>query len=74
MPHPIDVMVGKRIRLRRVQLGLSQQSWPRTGVTFQQVQKSKTAQSRELQPALRDIGCVGSADRFFLHGLGARRP
>jgi len=38
---------------------------------IQQVQKyEKRHQSRELQPALRDIGCVGSADRFFLHGLG----
>jgi len=47
MPHPIDVMVGKRIRLRRVQLGLSQtELGKKLGVTFQQVQKYENGANR----------------------------
>src|SRR5262249_15649251 len=47
MPHPIDVMVGKRIRLRRVQLGLSQtELGQKLGVTFQQVQKYENGTNR----------------------------
>ena len=47
MPHPIDVMVGKRIRLRRVQLGLSQtELGQKLGVTFQQVQKYENGANR----------------------------
>jgi transcriptional regulator with XRE-family HTH domain len=47
MPHPIDVMVGKRIRLRRVQLGLSQtELGQKLGVTFQQIQKYENGTNR----------------------------
>ena len=47
MPHPIDVMVGKRIRLRRVQLGLSQtELGHKLGVTFQQMQKYENGTNR----------------------------
>jgi transcriptional regulator with XRE-family HTH domain len=47
MPHPIDVMVGKRIRLRRVQMGLSQtELGKKLGVTFQQVQKYENGANR----------------------------
>ena len=38
-PHPIDVHVGSRVRLRRTLLGLSQPALGDTlGVSFQQVQ------------------------------------
>jgi transcriptional regulator with XRE-family HTH domain len=47
MPHPIDAMVGKRMRLRRVQLGLSQtELGQKLGVTFQQVQKYENGTNR----------------------------
>jgi len=47
MPHPVDVMVGKRIRLRRVQLGLSQtELGHKLGVTFQQIQKYENGTNR----------------------------
>jgi len=40
MPHPVDVHVGKQLRMRRVILGLSQETIGKAiGVTFQQVQK-----------------------------------
>ncbi len=39
-PHPVDVHVGGRVRLRRTLLGMSQQDVGKAlGVTFQQFQK-----------------------------------
>lgn len=39
-PHPIDVHVGKRLRLRRSILGMSQDAIGKAiGVSFQQIQK-----------------------------------
>ena len=39
-PHPIDTHVGKRVRMRRLMLGLSQKDIADPlGLTFQQVQK-----------------------------------
>jgi len=46
-PHDTDVAFGSRIRLRRRQLGLSQdQLAQRAGVTFQQVQKYERGTNR----------------------------
>jgi len=40
MPHSVDVMVGKRVRLRRLQLSFSQTELANVlGLTFRQVQK-----------------------------------
>lgn len=47
MPHPVDVHVGKRLRLRRTILGLSQEAiGSAIGVTFQQVQKYERGVNR----------------------------
>lgn len=46
-PHPIDVHVGSRLRLRRLMLGLSQtQLANRVGLTFQQIQKYERGGNR----------------------------
>lgn len=46
-PHPIDVHVGHRLRLRRVLLGLSQQRLADClGLSFQQVQKYEKGTNR----------------------------
>ena len=46
-PDPIDKYVGKRVRERRLQAGLSQLALAdRLGVAFQQVQKYETAANR----------------------------
>jgi transcriptional regulator with XRE-family HTH domain len=46
-PHPVDVHVGKRLRLRRIILGMSQESiGTAIGVTFQQVQKYERGVNR----------------------------
>jgi transcriptional regulator with XRE-family HTH domain len=47
MPHPTDIHVGKRLRLRRTILGLSQEVVGNAiGVTFQQVQKYERGVNR----------------------------
>jgi len=46
-PNPVDVHVGKRVRLRRTLLGLSQEKLGAAlGLTFQQVQKYERGTNR----------------------------
>jgi transcriptional regulator with XRE-family HTH domain len=46
-PHPLDIALGLRVRLRRNELGLSQAKLAKaTGITFQQVQKYETGTNR----------------------------
>ena len=46
-PHPVDVHVGSRIRMRRTLLGMSQTSLgEKLGLTFQQVQKYESGANR----------------------------
>lgn len=46
-PNPIDVHVGSRVRLRRMMLGMSQETFGEAlGVTFQQVQKYEKGANR----------------------------
>jgi transcriptional regulator with XRE-family HTH domain len=46
-PDPVDVHVGKRVRLRRTLLGMSQQELGEAlGLTFQQVQKYERGTNR----------------------------
>jgi transcriptional regulator with XRE-family HTH domain len=59
MPHPIDVIVGKRIRLRRLQLSLSQTDLGvKLGVAFQQVQKYEKGTNRVSCSRLYDISKI----------------
>lgn len=47
MAHPVDIFVGKKLRLRRKLLGLSQEAVANAvGVTFQQVQKYERGVNR----------------------------
>ncbi len=46
-PHPVDVHVGGRVRLRRKLLGMSQTDLGKAlGVTFQQIQKNERGFNR----------------------------
>ncbi|MGB8601547.1 MAG: helix-turn-helix transcriptional regulator, partial [Rhizomicrobium sp.] len=46
-PHPLDIALGSRIRLRRRELGMSQEQLARQiGITFQQVQKYEHGANR----------------------------
>jgi len=58
-PHPVDVHVGKRLRLRRNMLGLSQEDLGKSiGVTFQQVQKYERGTNRIGSSRLYDIAAM----------------
>lgn len=55
-PNPIDIHVGKRIKLRREILGMSQEKLAaKLGLTFQQVQKYERATNRVGASRLWDI-------------------
>jgi transcriptional regulator with XRE-family HTH domain len=55
-PHPIDMLVGRRIRARRNELSVTQTELAeRLGVTFQQVQKYETGKNRVSCSRLSDI-------------------
>ncbi len=46
-PHPVDIHVGSRVRLRRTVLGMSQEKLGEAiGLTFQQVQKYERGTNR----------------------------
>jgi transcriptional regulator with XRE-family HTH domain len=46
-PHPLDIALGSRVRLRRKELGFSQDQLARAvGITFQQVQKYEHGTNR----------------------------
>lgn len=58
-PHPIDVHVGARVRLRRNMLGLSQGALGEAlGLTFQQVQKYERGANRIGASRLLEIAHV----------------
>jgi transcriptional regulator with XRE-family HTH domain len=58
-PHPIDVHVGSRVRLRRNMLGLSQEKLGEAiGLTFQQVQKYERGANRIGASRLHDLSRV----------------
>jgi transcriptional regulator with XRE-family HTH domain len=71
MAHPVDEYVGKRVRLRRILMGMSQEALGlAVGVTFQQVQKYERGINR--------IGCsrlyqfsqrLGTPISFFFDGF-----
>ncbi len=58
-PHPIDVHVGGRLRIRRTLLGLSQTALgDALGLTFQQVQKYERGANRMGSSRLYDIARI----------------
>ena len=65
--HPIDRYVGKRVRLRRSLLGMSQERLGEClGVTFQQVQKYEGGANRIGASRLYDIaGVLGVPITYF---------
>ncbi len=55
--HPVDVHVGRRFRVRRTLLGLSQEKLGEAlGLTFQQVQKYESGANRISASRLYQIG------------------
>lgn len=59
IPHPIDLHVGKRIRLRRLFLGMNQETLAEhLGLTFQQVQKYEAGANRVSASRLADMARI----------------
>lgn len=72
MYHPTDVHIGRRIRERRITLGISQSALAdKLGITFQQVQKYERGSNRVSGSRLWDISTVLGVDvSYFFDGLG----
>ncbi|MGB0695684.1 MAG: helix-turn-helix domain-containing protein [Rhodospirillaceae bacterium] len=71
-PDPVDVHVGRRLRLRRTLLGMSQEQLANAvGVTFQQIQKYERGSNRVSASRLFDISKVlGVPVAFFFEDIG----
>lgn len=70
-PHPVDRQVGLRIRMRRRELGLSQEKLAEAlGLTFQQVQKYERAANRVSSSKLFEIArALNTNVTYFFDGL-----
>lgn len=78
-PHPVDIHVGSRVRLRRTLRGMSQQRLAgELGLTFQQVQKYERGANRIGASRLYELSEVLDVPpSFFFEGIaatGKRRP
>jgi transcriptional regulator with XRE-family HTH domain len=69
-PHPIDIYVGGRMRLRRTQIGLSQGTLAnKVGVSFQAIQKYEAGNIRISASRLYDVAQVLQVSpAFFFDG------
>ncbi|MGB8842213.1 MAG: helix-turn-helix transcriptional regulator [Aliidongia sp.] len=72
-PNPIDAHVGRRVRLRRILLGLSQERLGAAiGLTFQQIQKYERGTNRIGASRLWELSTVlGVPVQFFFGELAA---
>ncbi|CAN7562013.1 helix-turn-helix domain-containing protein [Phenylobacterium sp. LjRoot225] len=70
-PHPVDRHVGLRIRMRRKELGISQEKLADAlGLTFQQVQKYERAANRVSASKLYEIArALNASVGYFYEGL-----
>jgi transcriptional regulator with XRE-family HTH domain len=74
-PNPVDRHVGLRIRMRRKELGISQERLAESiGLTFQQVQKYERAANRVSASKLWEMSRALSTNiGYFYEGLGDGR-
>jgi transcriptional regulator with XRE-family HTH domain len=72
-PHPVDRHVGLRIRMRRKELGISQEKLADAlGLTFQQVQKYERAANRVSASKLFEIArALNASVGYFYEGLAS---
>jgi transcriptional regulator with XRE-family HTH domain len=71
-PHPVDLHVGGRVRMRRKFLGMSQEGLADAiKLTFQQVQKYERGSNRISASKLHEISKVLKAPiGYFFEGIG----
>ncbi|MDX5329878.1 MAG: helix-turn-helix domain-containing protein [Caulobacteraceae bacterium] len=72
VPNPVDRHVGLRIRMRRKELGISQERLADAiGLTFQQVQKYERAANRVSASKLWEMArALKTSIAYFYEGLG----
>ncbi|MAW81322.1 MAG: transcriptional regulator [Parvularcula sp.] len=71
-PHPIDVYVGSRVKLRRMILGMSQEMLGKSlGLTFQQIQKYEKGVNRIGASRMFELSQLLEVPvQFFYDGFG----
>lgn len=72
-PNPVDQHVGRRVRMRRVLVGMSQERLgDALGLTFQQVQKYEKGTNRIGASRLQQIaGALDVSPAFFFEDMDA---
>jgi transcriptional regulator with XRE-family HTH domain len=69
IPNPIDVHVGKRVRMRRLFLGMNQETLANAlGLTFQQVQKYEGGANRVSASRLSEMSKILGVPISFFYG------
>lgn len=69
IPNPIDVHVGKRVRMRRLLLGMNQETLANAlGLTFQQVQKYEGGANRVSASRLSEMAEILGVPISFFYG------
>jgi transcriptional regulator with XRE-family HTH domain len=67
-PNPVDIYVGQRIRIRRIEIDMSQQILAEhIGLTFQQIQKYEKGSNRIGASRLQQIGKVLEVPASFFY-------
>lgn len=71
MPHEVDIRVGKRVRQRRWQMGVTQKDLGvKIGVNFQQIQKYERGTNRISASRLWDIASALDVQiAYFFEGI-----
>ena len=65
-PHPVDVHVGQRLRMRRTLLGMSQEKVAEAlGLTFQQLQKYEKGANRVSASRLHELSQILDVPQSF---------
>ncbi len=74
IPHAVDVHVGKRLRARRLFLGINQESLAKSArLTFQQIQKYEGGANRVSGSRLAQFAdALGVDVDYFFEGLPAK--
>jgi transcriptional regulator with XRE-family HTH domain len=75
-PHPVDVHVGGRVRMRRTLLGMTQTDVGNVlGLTFQQIQKNEAGMNRIGASRVYALSRILSVPvEYFFEGLEEEAP
>ena len=75
-PHPVDVHVGSRVRMRRMLLGMTQTDLGNVlDLTFQQIQKNEIGRNRIGASRLYQLSHIlGVPVAYFFEGLSGETP